>query len=143
MNKYDSEIIAGILASAGYRMTESTDDANVILINTCSVRNHAETRARGRINVLRQWKTAKPHRMLGVVGCMAQHLGAELTDAHTHVDLVVGPDQYTEIPHLLEEGQKNPSIQTLQNHCTTYDEITPQRQSGICGWSAISRGCNN
>lgn len=143
MNKYDSEIVAGILTAEGYHLTERSGEADIILINTCSVRDHAERRALGRIGVLAHWKRIEPHRKLGVIGCMAQRMGKELLSTKPFLDLVIGPDEYRNLPYILSDGRQGPCIHTHLHHDETYSTISPTRKPNISGWVAITRGCNN
>ncbi len=143
MNKYDSEIVAGILREKGFLIKEKSEEADIIIINTCSVREHAETRALGKISVLSQWKKSAPDRKLGVIGCMAQRMGKELISSKPFLDFVVGPDGYQKLPDIISNGQHGPSVYTHLDQEETYNNITPFRESRISGWIAISRGCNN
>jgi tRNA-2-methylthio-N6-dimethylallyladenosine synthase len=143
MNKYDSEIVTGILTSSGYRLSKSIEEADIILINTCSVRDHAEKRALGRISALNKWKKSAPHKKIGVLGCMAQRMGKELLDMKPFIDCIVGPDEYGKLPHIIDNGQHGSCIQTHLNMNETYSAVLPYRKTGFSGWVAISRGCNN
>lgn len=143
MNKYDSEIVTGILTSSGYRLSKSIEEADIILINTCSVRDHAEKRALGRISALNKWKKSAPHKKIGVLGCMAQRMGKELLDMKPFIDCIVGPDEYGKLPHIIDNGLHGSCIQTHLNMNETYSAVLPSRKTGISGWVAISRGCNN
>ena len=142
MNKYDSEIVAGILRENGYIQTQNIGNADILFINTCSVRAHAETRTLGRIGSLRSWKNEQPDRKLGVIGCMVQRLNDALFKIKPHIDFIVGPDEYRTIPEILSNGFNRPSA--VQFHPEeTYNDTVPYRRSGISGWVAITRGCNN
>lgn len=143
MNKYDSEIVTGILTSSGFIHTQKSNEAEIILINTCSVRDHAERRALGRLGSLSSWKHSSPYRKLGIIGCMAQRMQEELLSLHPHVDFIVGPDSYNNLPSILSNGIYGPCIDTKLNEDETYRSVKPNRKSGICGWVAITRGCNN
>ncbi len=143
MNKYDSELIQSILEEAGYVFTSVPEKADVILINTCSVRAHAEERAMGRISVLLGWKRGSEKRKLGVVGCMAQRLGEELAQLKPHIDFVVGPDGYRELPQIIRDANVRPIVYTPQNREEVYQGIFPSSHSEICAWVTISRGCSN
>ena len=143
MNKADSEIITGLLVTEGYQMTECQEEADVVLINTCSVRNHAEQRALGRINVLAKWKKEGPDRKLGIIGCMAQRMGEVLLSEKPFIDFVIGPDEYRKLPHIIDNGQYESPVFTQFNDDETYNNIQRVRQSGITGWVTITRGCNN
>ena len=141
MNKHDSEIVAGLLIKNGYELTARMDLADVALVNTCSVRQHAEQRALGRLSVLAGWKRKAPHRKIAVLGCMAQKEKHRLFENQPFIDLIVGPDEYRFLPSLLEEN--NASCHTHLNSNETYSGLQPFRSQGISGWVTIMRGCNN
>jgi tRNA-2-methylthio-N6-dimethylallyladenosine synthase len=146
MNINDSEVVASILKAHGYEITENIEDASVILANTCSIRENAETRVWGRIDVFRQIKKQKPWVIVGILGCMAERLKDTLLDNDKLVDLVVGPDAYRELPVLLraaEGGQKG--INVLLQREETYADISPVRldKNGVSAFVSITRGCNN
>jgi tRNA-2-methylthio-N6-dimethylallyladenosine synthase len=143
MNKYDSEIIAGMIRGYGYDITEDSKEADVILVNTCSVREHAEKRALGRISVLAHLKKVNPHKKIGVIGCMAQRMHKELVQSYPFLDFIIGPDEYRKIPLLIGAADSNNSIQFNCESSETYSDIIPARKSRITGWVAIMRGCNN
>ncbi|NQT23721.1 tRNA (N6-isopentenyl adenosine(37)-C2)-methylthiotransferase MiaB [candidate division KSB1 bacterium] len=143
MNKYDSELIAGLLECHGHMQTTNPDQADTIIVNTCSVRDHAEQRALGRIRSLSAWKKGKKHRRLGVIGCMSQRLGKEILASCPAVDFVLGPDEYGILPRILENGKSMPVVRTRSNDQENYSWIHPQRAPGVHGWIAIMRGCNN
>lgn len=142
MNKSDSEIVAGLLSSRGYNHAASMDDADIILINTCSVRANAEQRALGRASTLAGWKREGEHRKLGIIGCMAQRLGDQLLKKHPYLDLVVGPDAYRHLPDLLENGHKE-NVDVEFNRDEFYTGIEARRQTPVNAWVTIMRGCNN
>jgi len=146
MNVNDSEVIASILHANGYAITNEIDSADIILINTCSIRENAETRVWGRLDVFKQIKKRKPSVLVGVLGCMAERLKDQLLEEQKVVDLVVGPDAYRELPVLLrsaEEGQKG--INVLLSREETYGDISPVRldKNGVSAFVSIMRGCNN
>ena len=146
MNINDSEVVASILQANGYGITESMEQADVILVNTCSIRENAETRVWGRLNVFRQQKRKKPSLLIGVLGCMAERLKDKLLESEKLVDIVAGPDAYRELPVLLraaEEGQKG--INVLLSREETYSDISPVRldKNGVSAFVSIMRGCNN
>lgn len=146
MNINDSEVVASILKAHGYEITENIENASVILANTCSIRENAETRVWGRIDVFRQIKKQKPWVIVGILGCMAERLKDTLLDNDKLVDLVVGPDAYRELPVLLraaEGGQKG--INVLLQREETYADISPVRldKNGVSAFVSITRGCNN
>lgn len=143
MNKYDSELLAGLLEAQGYLQAGSPDEADTVIVNTCSVREHAESRALGRIRVLAGWRKKAPGRRLGVVGCMAQRMSAELRTACPDVDFILGPDAYRSLPAILGNGRHGPVTAARPDHRETYGEIVPRRSSGISAWIAVMRGCDN
>ncbi|HRX30857.1 MAG TPA: tRNA (N6-isopentenyl adenosine(37)-C2)-methylthiotransferase MiaB [Tenuifilaceae bacterium] len=146
MNVNDSEVIASILTTNGYAITSNIHDADVILINTCSIRENAEVRVFGRIDLFGQIKKNKPSVLIGVLGCMAERLKKQLLEQKKVVDVVVGPDAYRELPILLraaEEGQKG--VNVLLSREETYADISPVRldKNGVSAFVSIMRGCNN
>lgn len=143
MNKYDSELIAGLLEIKGFQQAASLDDADTVIVNTCAVREHAESRAIGRITSLAGWKNSGEGRRLGVVGCMAQRLSDQLLQSIPALDFVLGPDAYKKLPAILDNGRKGPTIETGLDVEEQYSDLKPCRESGISAWIAIMRGCNN
>lgn len=146
MNVADSEVVVSILNDRGFVVTNSTDDADVILINTCSIRENAEQRVRGRLSSFKKQKRKNPGLIVGVIGCMAERLKEQLIEEEQLVDLVVGPDGYRELPQLIdiaETGQK--AINVLLSREETYADISPVRyaSNGISAFVSITRGCNN
>ena len=142
MNVNDSEVILSVLQDAGYALTEDIEEADVILANTCSIRDNAEQRIWGRID---QFKLQKRKRevVIGIVGCMAERLKDELLKA---VDIVAGPDSYRTLPELLKAVRPDsPQINVLLSHEETYADISPVRmdKNGISAFISIMRGCNN
>ena len=145
MNVNDTEVIFAILAKAGYERTESIEEANLIMANTCSIRDNAEQRIWGRIEVFNQQRKSRPGVLVGIVGCMAERLKDKLLDTRK-VDLVVGPDAYRSLPRLLEAVRPDaPQIDVLLSRDETYADITPVRtdRNGISAFISIMRGCNN
>ena len=143
MNKYDSELLGGILESCGYLPAASADEADVIIVNTCAVRKHAEDRATGQINKLAGWKKQRSGRRLGVVGCMAKNQGEGLLKAHPFLDFIIGPDQYKLLPEILSGNSGKPAVVVDFNHTENYNALKPARTGNPSGWVAITRGCNN
>ncbi|HQB76841.1 MAG TPA: tRNA (N6-isopentenyl adenosine(37)-C2)-methylthiotransferase MiaB [Tenuifilaceae bacterium] len=146
MNVNDSEVVASILKANGYEITEELEQADVVLVNTCSIRENAETRVFGRLDNFKQYKKKKPSLLVGVLGCMAERLKESLLEDQRAVDLVVGPDAYRELPVLLraaEDGQKG--INVLLSREETYADISPVRldKNGVSAFVSIMRGCNN
>ena len=146
MNVADSEVVASLMNENGYDRTEKMEEADLILVNTCSIRENAEQRVWGRLDVFKQVKTRKPGLKVGVIGCMAERLKEKLIDQEKSVDLVIGPDAYRAIPQLIETvetGQKG--INTLLSKEETYGDIAPVRtdKNQISAFISIMRGCNN
>ncbi|MBQ1679946.1 MAG: tRNA (N6-isopentenyl adenosine(37)-C2)-methylthiotransferase MiaB [Bacteroidales bacterium] len=145
MNVNDSEVVLSILEKAGYRSCSTLDQADLILINTCSVRDNAEQRVLGRLDVFRQEKKRRGGVVVGVLGCMAQRMKEKLLD-NPAVDFVAGPDAYRDVPRLVAavavEGKQ---INTLLSHEETYADVTPVRmdREGVSAFISIMRGCNN
>lgn len=143
MNVNDSEVILSILQDAGYALTENIEEADVILANTCSIRDNAEQRIWGRIDQFKIQKRKREGVVIGIVGCMAERLKDQLLTA---VDLVAGPDSYRSLPQLLEAvAPGSPQINVLLSHEETYAEISPVRldKNGVSAFISIMRGCNN
>ena len=145
MNVNDSEVILSILQDAGYALTEDIDEADVILANTCSIRDNAEQRIWGRIDQFKLRKKKREGAVIGIVGCMAERLKDKLLDGHD-VDLVAGPDSYRQLPQLLKDiTPEAPQINVLLSHEETYADISPVRmdKNGVSAFISIMRGCNN
>lgn len=145
MNVGDSEVIFSILAREGYERTESMDEADLIMANTCSVRDNAEQRIWGRIDHFHKQKETRPDVVVGIVGCMAERLKDKLLDTGK-VDLVAGPDAYRSLPRLLRDlAPDKPQINVMLSHEETYADIVPVRtdRNGVSAFISIMRGCNN
>lgn len=143
MNVNDSEVILSILQDAGYALTESMDDADVIMANTCSIRDNAEQRIWGRIDQFRLQKKKRAGVTIGIVGCMAERLKDKLLEK---VDFVAGPDAYRSLPGLIRAASpESPQINVLLSHEETYADISPVRmdKNGVSAYISIMRGCNN
>ncbi len=146
MNFSDSEIVASILAGQGFSTTGDYNDADVIFINTCSIRENAEQRVRNRLRDFTIAKVKKPDLVVGVLGCMAERLKAKFLEEEKLVDVVVGPDAYRDLPNLIEQvdsGQK--AVNVLLSREETYADISPVRlnSNGINAFVSIMRGCDN
>jgi tRNA-2-methylthio-N6-dimethylallyladenosine synthase len=141
MNKNDTELLAGILEENGYAVTQDLSQANIALINTCSVRSHAERRALGRISGLAGWKRESPDRKIVVAGCMAQKDKDILLKNMPYIDLVMGPDSYRMLPELLKTPVR--CAQTDLSVTELYSGLRYIRVPGISGWVTIMRGCDN
>lgn len=146
MNFADSEIVASIMHDNGFVATPNLQDADVVFINTCSIRDNAEQKVRGRLSEFKRLKTAKPEMVVGVLGCMAERLKSKLLEEEKLVDLVVGPDAYKDLPNLLEQvGSGNKAVNVLLSREETYADITPVRLggNGVLAFVTIMRGCDN
>jgi tRNA-2-methylthio-N6-dimethylallyladenosine synthase len=146
MNFSDSEIVASIMSDDGFVTTKTPEDADVILLNTCAIRDNAEQRVRNRLNFFRGLKKKRPHIVVGILGCMAERLREQLLEEEKLVDLVVGPDAYRDLPNLVEQvdsGQK--AVNVLLSREETYADINPVRlnSNGITAFISIMRGCDN
>jgi len=141
MNVSDSELMLGRLIEAGYASVTEPDGADVILINTCAIREHAEQRVMGRLGEMKS--RMKRDAVLGVTGCMAQRLGAQLLDRAKHVSLVIGPDGYRDLPSLIESARAGARMTAtefdLEEH---YEDFTPRRFEGVKAWIPVQRGCD-
>lgn len=145
MNVSDSEVILSILGEEGYERTESMDEADLILANTCSIRDNAEQRIWGRLEVFNKIKENRDGVAVGIVGCMAERLKDKLLDTGK-VDIVAGPDSYRSLPSLLKAlAPGSPQINVLLSHEETYADINPVRmdRNGVSAFISIMRGCNN
>ena len=146
MNFADSEVVASILNKEGFGATRNVEEADLIFVNTCSIREKAELTVRKRLTEFRKLKKARPGILVGVLGCMAERLKAKFVEEEKLVDIVVGPDAYRSLPALVEEaetGQK--AINVLLSRDETYADISPVRlnSNGISAFVSIMRGCNN
>lgn len=146
MNFSDSEIVASILRDSGFATTSKYDDAELILLNTCAIRENAEQKVRNRLQHLIPIKKKNPMVKIGVLGCMAERLKAKLLEEEKIVDMVVGPDAYRDLPRLIEEaetGQK--AVNVFLSREETYADITPIRldSNGVTAFISIMRGCDN
>ena len=143
MNVADSEVVLSIMNEGGYAITQDAEAADVILVNTCSVRDNAEQRVRQRISTLKNYKRQKPGVVIGVLGCMAERLRTELIDRGNVVDLVVGPDEYRKLPDLVEDafgGERGIAVKL--SRVENYEDILPLRTEGITAWLSVMRGCD-
>lgn len=146
MNVADSEVVVAILKEQGYTYTEDIHDADVILVNTCSIRENAEQRVWGRLDVFRLIKKKKPSILIGVIGCMAERLKTKLLEDEKLVDLVVGPDAYRDLPGLIKQSEGGQhAINVLLSREETYADIAPVRYdtNGVSAFVSIMRGCDN
>lgn len=141
MNVSDTELMLGKLADAGYDAVDVPDGADVILLNTCAIRDHAEQRVIGRLGELK--RHMKPDTVMGVTGCMAQRLGPRLLESAKHVSLVIGPDGYRSLPSLVEGARQGRRVAAttfdLEEH---YEDFTPRRFDKVKAWIPVQRGCD-
>ena len=146
MNFSDSEVVASILEKEGYQTTASIDKADLILVNTCSIREKAEQTVRNRLAHFQHLKKENKSVKVGVLGCMAERLKHKFLEEEKIVDLVVGPDAYKDLPHLLQEAEANrEAVNVLLSKEETYGDIAPVRLSsnGVSAFVTITRGCDN
>jgi tRNA-2-methylthio-N6-dimethylallyladenosine synthase len=144
MNISDSEIVSSILSDYGFSAADNADSADIILLNTCSVRDNAEKKIFEKLTHLKQYKKKNNNLVIGILGCMAERLRSDLLGAKDLVNLVVGPDEYRKIPELLNDAiEGNNGIAVQLSRVETYDDIKPLRTHGISAWVSIMRGCNN
>ncbi len=144
MNFSDTEIVLSVLSDFGYNETSDINDSDVILVNTCAIRDNAEQRVYKRLDDLKKLKRTNPNLVIGILGCMAERLRSDLLDKKKMVDLIVGPDEYRKVPHLIESaiesGEKGIAVKLSK--VETYDDIVPVRKEGISAWLTIIRGCD-
>ena len=146
MNFSDSEVVASILQTEGYTTTERLEDADVVFINTCSIRENAEQSVRKRLAKFRSVKRKNPDMVIGVLGCMAERLKGKLLEEEAGVDMVIGPDAYRDIPRLLEQALEGiEAVNVLLSREETYGEIEPVRlgSNQVSAFVTIMRGCDN
>ena len=143
MNVADSELMAGVLERAGMTLTDRPEDADAIVLNTCAIREHAEQRVLGRLGEFARLKRRRPGLVVGVAGCMAQHLRKRLLDDQARVlDLVVGPDGYRHLPELLRRAAREPVAEVRLDRDETYGDLEPRRGEGVRAWITAQRGCD-
>lgn len=144
MNEYDTELVRSLLQDRGFVLTTDQDQADVALMNTCAIREHAHTRV---YSHLAEWKARKQERpvVIGVLGCMAQNLKKELMEAHPVIDVLLGPDSYRQLPDLLTNAlhRRERAMAVDLSEYETYESILPERKPGVNAWIAIMRGCDN
>ncbi len=146
MNFSDSEIVASILEKDGYNTTKLLEEADIVFLNTCSIREKAEQTVRKRLSTIRKEKIKKPNMVIGILGCMAERMKSKLLEEEKLVDMVVGPDAYRDLPNLLKEvdgGRK--AINVILSKEETYGDISPVRLggNGVSSFVSITRGCDN
>jgi tRNA-2-methylthio-N6-dimethylallyladenosine synthase len=146
MNVADSEVVVSILKDNGYQVTDELNKADLIIINTCSIRDNAEQRVWGRLNLFRSIKRKRAGVLVGVIGCMAERLKEQLLETDKMVDIVVGPDAYRDLPRLVGEAfEGHKGVNVLLSSEETYSDIAPVRmdRNGVSSFVSIMRGCNN
>jgi len=150
MNISDGELMEGMLAEQGYEIVRRPEDADVVLVNTCAIREHAETRVLGRVSQLNGLKRERPDLVIGVTGCMAQRLGTTLLEQAPYVDLVMGPDGYRSLPESLERiaarrsTRARTQLAVLELHPTeNYQGLEQLRSEGPVAWVPVQRGCDH
>jgi tRNA-2-methylthio-N6-dimethylallyladenosine synthase len=143
MNMADSEVVGGILHGEGYSFTNDINEADVILVNTCAIRDNAEVRIYGRLGLFSRHKKERPGVVVGLLGCMAERLRTQLVEEERVVDLVVGPDEYRRLPSLLDQAyQGEKGIAVKLSRVENYENIVPLRTEGISAWLSVMRGCD-
>jgi tRNA-2-methylthio-N6-dimethylallyladenosine synthase len=146
MNVADSEVVVSILNGSGYKQADTIEEASLILINTCSIRENAEQRIWGRLKAISHLKRKNRELRVGVIGCMAERLKEKLLETEQLVDIVVGPDAYRELPTLIAEAESgHKAVNVLLSREETYADISPVRmdKNGVSSFVSIMRGCNN
>jgi tRNA-2-methylthio-N6-dimethylallyladenosine synthase len=142
MNVADSEVVGGILDSTGYVFTTDLGEADAVLVNTCAVRDNAETRVYGRLGLFSTYKRSRPGMVVGILGCMAERLRSNLLEQDL-VDLVVGPDEYRKLPTLMDQafaGDKGIAVKL--SRVENYDDVMTLRTDGVSAWLSVMRGCD-
>ena len=146
MNFADSEVVASILKKDGYELTDNSKKANLVLLNTCSIRDKAEQTVRNKLKTYNSYKKENRNLKIGLLGCMAERLKDKLLEEEKMVDLVVGPDSYKDLPNLLDEVDHNQkAVNVILSKSETYGDISPVRihNNGINAFVSITRGCDN
>ena len=145
MNLADTEIVQGILTGKGYDLTHSINDADIVFLNTCSIRENAENRIYGRLGNIKVLKDQNPNMIIGILGCMAERLRDDLIQDKKIVDMVVGPDEYRRLPEFIDiaySGEKGIGVKLSKTE--TYDDLLPYRTNddGLSAWISVMRGCD-
>jgi len=144
MNFSDTEIILSVMSKFGYNEVMDINDADVVFLNTCSIRENAENRIYSRLRHLNKFKKLNPNKIIGILGCMAERLKKDLIENEKIVDIIVGPDEYRKIPlmieNIIETGEKGIAVKLSK--VETYDDIVPIRKEGITAWISVMRGCD-
>jgi tRNA-2-methylthio-N6-dimethylallyladenosine synthase len=143
MNEADTEVVGGILHARGYALTGEIREADVVLLNTCAIRENAEQRIYGRLGYINSFRRGNPALVVGILGCMAERLRARFIEEERLADLVVGPDEYRKLPDLMERalfGEKGIAVRL--SRVENYEDIEPLRTEGISAWLSVMRGCD-
>ena len=144
MNIYDSELVGGQLEKLGYVSTNNLDKADLIFLNTCSIREKAEETVHNRLNSLHYLKKKNPKLLIGLLGCMAQNLKDDILESKPYVDIILGPDSYRKLPDIINfrNSNLNHIVDTKLSKHEIYDDLFPSRKEGINAWISIMRGCD-
>ncbi len=145
MNEYDSELVRSILRKENYEFVSKEQDADIVMLNTCAIREKAHQKVYGRVHNLRHDRGDKPV-LIGILGCMATNLRQEIfEDRSLKIDFIAGPDSYKRLPDLIREavGEGEKPYDVTLSEFETYSDVTPSRKDGINAWIAVMRGCNN
>lgn len=144
MNVADSELVEGLLQKEGLRHTDKMEDADFIFVNTCAIREHAEEKVHSQLGRYYRIKKQKPDTIIGVLGCMAQHLKNDILENKPYVDIVLGPDSYRKLPEIIRNrvNETNNIVDTTLSRFEVYDDLFPSRNEGINAWISIMRGCD-
>src|SRR5208282_1623313 len=142
MNVADSQTVRAVMRQAGFQSAEQAEDADVILLNTCAIREHAEERVLKRLSELARLKRRRPEVRLGLLGCMAQHNRASIIEKAPWLDLVAGPDSYRRLPELIGRAGFDSAVDVALDRSETYAGIAPEHQGGVCAYVTAMRGCD-
>ena len=144
MNVADSELISGLLSSEGYNKTSDIHAADIIFVNTCAIREHAEDKVHSRLGFYNQLKQKKPETIIGILGCMAQNLKEDILVSKPFVDIILGPDSYRKLPEMINNRSNKIDhiVDTKLSRYEVYDNLFPSRNEGINAWISIMRGCD-
>ncbi|MGH7166102.1 MAG: tRNA (N6-isopentenyl adenosine(37)-C2)-methylthiotransferase MiaB, partial [Nitrospiraceae bacterium] len=149
MNEYDTELVRALLKARGFIFTEDRERADVVLMNTCAIREHAHNKVYGHLADLKSIKRQRPL-VVGVLGCMAQHLKQDLIETESVVDILAGPDAYRRLPDLITQAIESQEQSLVRkglavdlSEYETYEDIVPERAEGVNAWIAVMRGCDN
>ena len=144
MNVADSELVSGLLSQDGYAETKDINSADIIFVNTCAIREHAEDKVHSRLGFYNQFKQKNPSTIIGVLGCMAQNLKEDILESKPYVDIILGPDSYRRLPTMIRDrsSKKSHLVDTKLSKFELYDNMFPSRNTGINAWISIMRGCD-